>query len=265
MSVAQIQRRSTQPERDVLREHFGKLTYQQIGEMLGRPWTSVRHQANALRLTQGSNLGRRYSTNLGFFATPSPLNSYWAGFIAADGCVRGKKVQLALGSKDADHVARCASDMGYTGPVHRSDGRCTLQVSCQAYAEDLAKHFNITPRKSLTLEPPNITTEPEIRAFITGVIDGDGSITTNRYRSYTRPRITIYGSAALLEWIRSYFDRWSTPDERGASRVRPSSRTQEYQYSVTARRAVEVAAALREVDVPRLARKWDRLSLAELA
>ena len=260
--VMAIQKRWTESDRSFLRENFRKLTYKQIGEMLGRSWTSVRHQANAQGLTQGSNLGRKFSANLGFFGEPEPLNSYWAGFIAADGYVRGKRWTLGLGVKDASQVARLASDVGYTGPLWHEEGRCTLQISCQDHVDDLAKHFNITTRKSLTLEPPNIIGGDEIRAFITGVIDGDGCISMNRYRHYVRPRITIYGTVGMLEWIRDHFNEWSPPDARRTSGVRKIPGERLHAYSVTARRAVEVSRALHQVDVPRLARKWDRIPLS---
>ena len=204
-------------------------------------------------------MGRKFSTNLAFFAEPDPLNSYWAGFIAADGNVRGNKLSIALAAKDAGHVAQFASDAGFTGRLWQRDGRCTVQICCPAYVADLARHFNITPRKSLTLKPPNINTAAEVRAFITGVIDGDGSITENRYRRYVRQRITVCGTAEMLSWIREHFDQWSPPDGRHAAGVRRIPGKNLHMYSVTARRAAEVGAALREVDVPRLARKWDRL------
>lgn len=251
--------RWTPAECEILQAQFGKLTYKQIGELLDRNWISVRHQASAQRLTQGSNLGRKFSVDHAFFANPSPLNSYWAGFIAADGCVRGKRLTVKLSDKDADHLARLASDIGYTGPIWHASGMCCLQICCEAFVEDLAKHFNITPRKSLTLQPPGISTPAEVRAFITGVIDGDGSITENRYRQYTRTRISIYGTAELLHWIKGYFDQWSPGGARQASNVRQIPGKNLHAYSVTASRAVRVGNALREVDVPRLRRKWDRL------
>ncbi len=261
----QIQRRWTETERDFLHKHFRVLTYQQIGERLGRPWTSVRHQASALGLTQGSNLGRKFSTNRTFFNEPNPLNSYWAGFIAADGYVRDNRLKIGLAAKDADHVARFASDVEYTGPLWHRDGTCIVQISCPDYVSDLARHFNITPRKSLTLKPPNISTDAEVRAFITGLIDGDGSISENRYRQYVRPRITICGTFEMLDWVREHFDRWSCPGARRTAGVRLMSGKRLHAYSVTAGRAMEVGAALREVSVPRLARKWDRLPVSRHA
>lgn len=259
----QAQRRWTESEREFIHEHFRQLTYKQMGEALGRPWTSVRHQASALMLTQGSNLGRKYSTDLDFFAEPNPLNSYWAGFIAADGNVRGKRLKIALGEKDAAHVSRFAADVGYTGPVQHAHGRASVQIACLPYVEHLERHFNITPRKSLTLVPPNIGTEPEVRGFISGVIDGDGCITVNRYRTYVRPRISVYGTRPLLAWIMEHFNRWSPPDARLAASVHRLHGRELHGYSVTARRAVEVGEVLNTVDVPRLARKWDRLAIGQ--
>ena len=51
-----------------------------------------------------------YNKNHDFFTVPNKLNSYWAGFIAADGCVTGKHIlAIKLSEKDKEHLQKIAT------------------------------------------------------------------------------------------------------------------------------------------------------------
>lgn len=64
-------------------------------------------------------------------------------------------------------------------------------------AQDLNK-LGITPRKSLTLSPPQIE-EQYFLPFILGYFDGDGSLfKTSQYNNYG---INIEGTKEILNWI----------------------------------------------------------------
>lgn len=53
----------------------------------------------------------RYQKNHNFFKNKNPLNSYWAGFIAADGSIssKGNELKIALSAKDAGHLEKLSS------------------------------------------------------------------------------------------------------------------------------------------------------------
>src|SRR5690606_18912325 len=51
-----------------------------------------------------------------------------------------------------------------------------LDISSNKICNTLRRNFNVTPRKSLTLIPPQNLTKKQILAFIKGYVDGDGSI-----------------------------------------------------------------------------------------
>ena len=240
------------PREDVvLRKYYGRLSYAEISRSTGRSWSAVRNRASYLGMTGSSNLGRKYSANTEFFSTPNIINSYWAGFIAADGCVSdGGRLSIGLAVVDVAHLDRLCLDLDYTGGVKMYGAGPKLTVHSKKIVRDLKDNFNITPRKSTTLKPPNINGGLAM-AYICGVIDGDGSISS-------KPRITIYGTGLLLEWIRGHFESWTTESKYRRSKVRKIQRHL-HSYKVSSRRASEVAEKLLSVDVPRLSRKWSEL------
>jgi hypothetical protein len=69
--------------------------------------------------------------------------------------------------------------------------------------EDLAWNFKITPRKSLTLEPPDLPLSLA-RHFIRGVVDGDGSVYRDRLQ---RLNLSVRGTANILRWIKEMADQ----------------------------------------------------------
>src|SRR5690606_13170770 len=104
--------------------------------------------------------------NRQYFATPNTTNSYWAGFIAADGCVggRGNSISIVLSKQDQEHLEKFKVSAQLPQPITnfskkspRSESNyeySSLVVVCEEWARDLLTNFNITSKKSLTLEPP---------------------------------------------------------------------------------------------------------------
>jgi hypothetical protein len=148
---------------------------------------------------------RLYSRNSSFFSVPNSQNSYWAGFIAADGNItEDNSVRIAVDGKDRVIIERLKEEIEYTGEIrdykyHREkEGFYSrIEIFDKDIVIDLESNWNITPRKSKTLLPPNIHEEMNIMAFIIGYIDGDGSIGKGN-----RIQIQIYGTASVLEWIK---------------------------------------------------------------
>ena len=150
-----------------------------------------------------------------YFAAPELENSYWAGFIAADGCivtpsVGQKQLQISLNYLDAAHLESLKDAIG-AGMVRQynygdSLRAARLTIVSDLLCETLEKNFKITPRKSLTLNPPDLSGNLAY-SFIAGYIDGDGCYT----RSGNRPTITIRGTFALLAWIADVYGLDKTP------------------------------------------------------
>lgn len=152
--------------------------------------------------------------NENFFASPNLNNSYWAGFIAADGCILDsspgqKRLQILLKSTDLPHLESLKVEIG-GGDIYNSsnhDDRTSktyygvyYRVFSDKICDDLGRNFNIYPRKSLTHQPPNLVGD-SAKAFIAGYIDGDGCYWLDgRY-----PRIRIRGTEEVLAWISAEF------------------------------------------------------------
>ncbi len=121
--------------------------------------------------------------NHDFFKIQSPEMAYVLGFIAADGCLsvdkKGyKRLTIELASKDKEHLDKIANIMDFEGKfshTKRKDGRESdiFYVTSETIFNDLLT-YNITPRKSLTLQWPDKLEEKYYPDFIRGYFDGDG-------------------------------------------------------------------------------------------
>lgn len=127
-----------------------------------------------------------------FFSCDTPQSFYWAGFIAADGCVcldKGKypRLKICLAEKDKDHLVKFKRAIKFEGKVHtyhleKYNSRSTITIASSKVFNDLAR-FNIVPRKTLIYTFPKwLNNHPLVNHFMRGYFDGDGSFSV--YRNY---------------------------------------------------------------------------------
>lgn len=141
-----------------------------------------------------------YARNAAFFSTLAPERAYWAGFLAADGCVYKGRIVVGLHPDDVDMLEKFKIAADCANPIYRrknTTGReyVYLEVSCKEWAADLERLYRVTPKKSLTLQPPNLS-EPLRWAFARGYFDGDGHAS----REGEHLQVTC-GSKVFLEWL----------------------------------------------------------------
>lgn len=131
---------------------------------------------------------KKYTCNDCFFSECTAEALYWAGFIAADGCVRdnsGKYIRIGLAKKDHNHIRKFRDAVKYSGKIHSTSWGDFLGsyivVSSDRMFEDL-KRFNVFPRKTKTYSFPSwLISHPLVCHFMRGYSDGDGSFyITNR-------------------------------------------------------------------------------------
>ena len=157
------------------------------------------------------NLGKtKYTVDEGFFDIPNPLNSYFAGFLAADGCMLrdNKTMQFALQERDRVVLEQLNKAMTSTYPIHHylSHGfptvvtRWVSKHSC----DSLRENYSITPCKSLTLQPPVGLSFENQAAFVKGYIDGDGTI---RVRDNTKLVISALGTRDVMSYLRDWSEQ----------------------------------------------------------
>lgn len=218
---------------------------------------------------------RIYNVNDNFFEKPDVLNCYWAGFIAADGCIiEGKKqnqLSIGLAKKDFDHLNLFKNDIDFNGPIknnyikkiYKNEEKffesSQLYITSQKISDDLYKNFNITPRKSLTLLPPNLSDTNLIDAFICGYIDGDGSVylCKNNVRNIQDSLvISMLGTYEIVSWIKERFSQ-ILGKEFGSIQKNHNSEKNTYVYSIgQSKGAREIFKHFYNLNVPKLKRKW---------
>lgn len=124
---------------------------------------------------------------------------YWAGWLASDGNVYRNQISLKLCAKDAEQVEKFAA---YVGLDHTLKGKGWRKASFSSAttAMFLAIHFNIVPKKTFTLKPPERLSSELCRHFIRGFFEGDGCLTYSG--KYDTPAVYIASaSPAMLAWL----------------------------------------------------------------
>lgn len=152
-----------------------------------------------------------YYINSNFFSKPNLLNSYWAGFIAADGNLEKNtnKLIIDLANKDVRHLYKLKKYLNFNGKIryYKYSDRSYVRLGFKnlKICSDLKKNFNITSRKSLTLKPPKGLTKKQALAYIAGYIDGDGSFNINtmykKNKKHIYLRLSILGTKNVLSFI----------------------------------------------------------------
>jgi hypothetical protein len=139
-------------------------------------------------------------------------DAYWLGFLLADGYVYEAPrytLTLKLGLIDKNHLIKFAKYMGEKNPgdaikydvggSYSHDNKvCYISFTSRTLVDNLVKH-GITQRKSGHEIPIDFDREDLQRAYVRGMIDGDGCL----YRG----RIKYVGSYESCLYIKNYFGK----------------------------------------------------------
>lgn len=220
----------------------------------------------------------KYNKNEFYFSVLTLENCYWAGYIAADGCIRHNpdKLQLVCSEKDNILLEKFKNSIKYTGPIRKVIRyKNTAKYKKQEYLEshlsinskqiikDLKYNFNITERKSLTLKPPNITDFEQQLAYIIGYIDGDGSICLCKAKSSKDLQInlSILGTYELLNWI---YIILNNIENKKYKTLKLCKQNNIFRLRYVAIRAFKILKVLQKINIPfKLQRKWDKINQIE--
>lgn len=122
---------------------------------------------------------RKILKNDNYFSIPNERNSYWAGFIAADGNIF--KNRLTISQSDYDKIKQFSNEIDCNAKISLRNSRLSvkkhycIQIVSNKLTKDLLDNFNIPEKKSLILEPPILNRKLSL-CYLAGLIDGDGSI-----------------------------------------------------------------------------------------
>lgn len=209
----------TEQQAQYIIEHFGKLKISEIAKELKIKTRSVSYFCKKLGLKldliQRHNILERrvkkYYHNDNFFSDNTNESAYWAGFIAADGCIIKNRIRIKLKSTDENHLISFIKSINSNCKVLHSIGKrnetitysSLVSITSKKMIEDLSNIYNITENKSFTLQPPLISDTNLIHSFIKGIFDGDGTIYYKDNRYYC---IVFYGTKTINSWIKEIID-----------------------------------------------------------
>lgn len=149
---------------------------------------------------------RKHGLNEDAFAEPTRDALYWAGFIAADGCIFNNQLSISLQTRDRDHLVKFKEFVGYGKDPYKEKDReaYTIKFSSLKMCKDLAK-YGITPRKSLTYDPPKFCRESA--DFWRGIVDGDGCVRIGLDGKPTVGFVGSYGAVnGFKKWVKKLTD-----------------------------------------------------------
>ena len=153
-----------------------------------------------------------YSHNDDSFSIDTEESFYWAGFIAADGCIKcrnknTKILAIGLANKDEKHLVKLKNFLLAEEPVKKYINYSSIHIVSNKIAKDLER-FNIVPRKTHVYKFPEwLIDHPMVNHFMRGYFDEDGGISlyTNLKRNRTIPQsiISVRGTLDFLQTFQS--------------------------------------------------------------
>jgi hypothetical protein len=182
-----------------------KLKRAEIAEVFGL----TDSQLKKLIAKRSWGVKRPETKNQEAFLDYGPNSCYWAGFLAADGCITDNNtLKLCLHYDDTSHIQKLrnylASDNAITSNTDKYY-RSEINIRSDQICNDLRSNFNITPRKSYTYEfPKSLVNSPYLRDFIRGYFDGDGCISESFSNANSKTATlytTITGSGVFIDYL----------------------------------------------------------------
>lgn len=160
--------------------------------------------------TEGKSKIYHYDTTK-FSEIKTEEDAYWLGFITADGCIiENKWLQIQLAARDKEHIEKFCKYMGmpneeisliikdsFGGSYTRDNPVNNVKICSKEIINNL-QDKGIFPRKS-GKEKPYICKNIELeKAYVRGLIDGDGYIRSTQYG------MGIVGSYEICEYVQKF-------------------------------------------------------------
>jgi hypothetical protein len=258
----------------------GNISYEKIAKQYfpSRGLRGIKSKAQLLGFHNKFCGSKIHSQDETFFSIPNLINSYFAGFLAADGAlmlIRGRPhLGLCISAKDRhlietfNQLSKSTNKIGVKWQKSpRSDNVTEIvyirYAGVDQWFKDLGSNFNIIPQKTFRLGPPPALQDIDLKlAYMVGILDGDGYIGLSGQKDGHSAITFTFASASktILDWIDETVEGLGY---KGVSAIRhhsgviKSKRDNVYLYNVSGLRAAKLLLRLRALPVPKLARKWD--------
>lgn len=157
----------------------------------------------------------KYLCDENFFSRNTPESFYWAGFIAADGCVKlknakYKQLSVCLCADDVKHLEKFKESIKFEGNIgtyyYNGCSRSNIEISSDKIFDDLSR-FNVVPRKSLVLEFPEwLLRHNLIHHFMRGYNDGDGSFFIQQLKNDRKIKQIMFSLRGTKQFLSTFRD-----------------------------------------------------------
>ena len=192
-----------------------------VGKELGCTGETIRTEMHKLGLSINKPI--LYSCNESFFNEDNEKSFYWAGFLAADGCIVEKDnsliLSMGLSTKDRLHLEKFKSDLNAEHPIHEfviknskrnsnwNDGyKAEIQICNTPICKSLER-FNVFPRKTKTYTFPSwLIFNEHVNHFMRGYFDGDGSWFIGASKKTDQLFFSLRGTKDFLVLYRSILE-----------------------------------------------------------
>lgn len=248
-------------EDEILRKFYPDKEFSEYEQLLqNRSFSSCLNRANVLGLKKTKHKKRnfKYRVDHHFFNKSNNLNSYWAGFIAADGYIDKKyhRIGIKLSIKDISQLEKFKIDINTDSPIRRFKRKsfgeireyCIIDIYSDFIKNDLCNIFSIKHNKTFNMQVPNISGDQRF-SFIAGLIDGDGSI-FNKSKNI----ISIVGDEKILLWIKEVLN-----EIVDVSKISINKKGKISSFAITGNRCIEIKDKMKKLNIPLMERKWEAI------
>ena len=208
-----------------------------------------------------TNQKRAFPVNHNYFDILNNENTYYLGFIAADGCVSSGKrndIKIGLSSIDEDWLIKFKENIKSERPLrHYTTGKgfqvTELHFSSLKIKTELAK-YSIVPNKTekgITMD--SIPQEYKL-SWIKGFFDGDGSFVYNKNTKQCMIKFTSH-TKNILEEINLFFQN------KGNIYIKENN----YSLEFSTLSSLAIMEKFYKINTPCLVRKKEKYELALLS